>query len=637
MKLITLQIDLGRQKETVEYIKSYVDFAAKCGYNSILYYLENAVRTPDTEFLNPDETYTLDEMREIVEYTEAHGLEAIPAFENLGHMEKFLSYPALSHLAECRGDTVGRFYNTDNGDCGCSSNPKFYEFIDKYVTDVASVFRSKYIHMGLDEVFSFAICPDCRARLAAGETKADMFYAHIMHTHALVSRMGRRMMMWDDFFECMDIVDRLPRDIIFTNWNYNTVQDEPLGHWVGRVKRDWFAYYDELGFDYMLCTYAHKSSATYNTDSFNAYAKKYSPMGAIMTTWERASDFYLGAYPHIALAAREWRGEITTKEEQLGLYAEILGNTDCARLLLSLTVPSFVASQGNVALKAENDSFSRRLLREQLSHACTLLRGYMESAVGLAKDIMTDAFVYLYTTYAELELSRVGDMIFDLYQARSVTREQIDELLCNLENGYNLCHALATELWAKYRPGIKSCANLFAKRYKGYFDSIHEIRGTLSSLEKLGVGILYCENMLHDGFCSVRAEIKVRFVGEEEDEIIYTGPFKHAAVCLELGACYTVKLATKPKEIEYIIFAVYGEGALYPLNFRYVVNGKKYVAAAVEKICGSVEHEENVLYNDTRFALLGKDSCTEHFNDMSLSRERHAIKVTLKPLAEYKW
>ena len=56
MELITLQLDLARQKETTEYVKSYVDFAKANGYNSILFYLENAVRTVDTAFLDESTT-----------------------------------------------------------------------------------------------------------------------------------------------------------------------------------------------------------------------------------------------------------------------------------------------------------------------------------------------------------------------------------------------------------------------------------------------------------------------------------------------------------------------------------------------------------------------------------------------------
>ena len=50
MELICLQIDLARQKERVDFVKSYMDFAVENGYNSVLLYLENVVRTPSTEY-----------------------------------------------------------------------------------------------------------------------------------------------------------------------------------------------------------------------------------------------------------------------------------------------------------------------------------------------------------------------------------------------------------------------------------------------------------------------------------------------------------------------------------------------------------------------------------------------------------
>ena len=42
--------------------------------------------------------------------------------------------------------------------CGCVSNPKLNEFLDKYLRDVCSLFNSKYVHMGLDEPFDLAVC-----------------------------------------------------------------------------------------------------------------------------------------------------------------------------------------------------------------------------------------------------------------------------------------------------------------------------------------------------------------------------------------------------------------------------------------------------------------------------------------------
>lgn len=96
------------------------------------------------------------------------------------------------------------------------------------------------------------------------------------------------MLMWDDFFEYADIVEKLPRDIILCNWNYYFVTDEPGGHWTNRIKRDWFADYDRLGFRYIFCAYANGGSYTYNVDTITDYAGKYHPYGALLTSWEKS-------------------------------------------------------------------------------------------------------------------------------------------------------------------------------------------------------------------------------------------------------------------------------------------------------------------------------------------------------------
>lgn len=95
LKLRCLQLDLARQKETIEFVKSYADFAVQSGYNALILYLENAVRTEDTYFFNEDDTYSAEEIREIVSYAEGLGLDVIPALENLDHLEKFFCYPEL--------------------------------------------------------------------------------------------------------------------------------------------------------------------------------------------------------------------------------------------------------------------------------------------------------------------------------------------------------------------------------------------------------------------------------------------------------------------------------------------------------------------------------------------------------------
>ena len=109
MQLVCLQIDLARQKENLDYVKSYMDFAAENGYNSLIMYLENLVRTPSTEYFDLEESYSQDEIKELVTYAESRGLDVIPAFENLGHLERFFRYPQWQGFAEINKDTQGRF------------------------------------------------------------------------------------------------------------------------------------------------------------------------------------------------------------------------------------------------------------------------------------------------------------------------------------------------------------------------------------------------------------------------------------------------------------------------------------------------------------------------------------------------
>jgi len=281
LRLRCLQIDLARQKERADFVKSYADLAAESGYNALILYLENAVRTEDTAFFDREDTYSAEEISEIVDYAESLGLDVIPAFENLGHLEKFFCYKELESFSEIEDAAFeGRgFDNYKRGACGCVTNPALRAFMDKYITDVCSLFRSKYVHMGLDEPFDLAVCGRCKAA-AAEKGKSELFYEHIMHTYELCRNLGRTMMMWDDFFEYADLAERLPRDIILCNWNYVFVGDEPQGHWTNRIKKDWFRLYDELGFQYLFCTYAHRASSEYNVDTFTAYAEKYHPEAA---------------------------------------------------------------------------------------------------------------------------------------------------------------------------------------------------------------------------------------------------------------------------------------------------------------------------------------------------------------------
>lgn len=637
MELITLQMDLGRQKETVEYVKSFVDFAKQNGYNSILYYMESSVRTEQTAFLDPEKTYSLDEMKEIVAYTEAAGLLAIPGFENLAHMDQFLATEEYACLAECPNGQNSRYYSAGNGTCGCTSHPDFYPLIDKYVEEVMAVFPSKYVHMGMDEIFDFATCPRCQKKMRdEGKTKDDLFTEHLLHTHALLKKHGKTMMMWDDIFEAMDVAHRLPRDIIFTNWNYAFVGEEPRGHWMNREKRDWFAYYDALGFRYMFCTMAHQVSTTFNADSFTQYARRYHPMGALMTCWCHETDFYFGGYPCIALAGREWsEGRTYGRKERRDLFASLLGSEEAARLMLSLQLPYFFGYfRNDIAAYTEENNYILNALRLQLEEALEQMDGYYESAEGLSKDILADAYAFMHHCYSTVKLAEIGSQIFDCYIREDKDLSLPFAALDALAAGSRRVKERLDRVWAKHRPGIQSTDDAYERKYAAIPERHERVKKT--ALANEGCAVLTLDLMLHCGYGVPRLELLVKYKGDSEETPVYSDAWKPGIHTMDAGSAAFQHFAIRDGEIEYAILSVYGEGALFPMNLRYRKGNKKMVAATVERLTGLVENEQYLLHNDSRFATMGNLDGVKLFNHYELDRVRHSVKITFKDQTEYK-
>lgn len=630
LKLKCLQIDLARQKERVEYVCEYADFAAEHGYNALVLYLENAVRTASTSFFREEETYSKEEIRAIVSHAQKRGLEVIPALENLGHLEKFFLYPELESLSEITDSSAqGRgFDDYPRGACGCVSDPALNEFFDRYISEVCELFPSKYVHMGLDEPFDFAVCDRCAARLTAGESKDELFLQQILHSYELCKSLGKTMMMWDDFFEYADVVERLPRDIILCNWNYVFIGDEPQGHWTNRIKKDWFRLYDELGFRYLFCVYAHRASSLYNVDTFGEYAEKYHPMGAIMTSWRRSDSFYFGAYPAIAYAGERWSGRAEKEEDKWEIFASVLGgDRDLAKLVLAMNVVE-CGKNLNFTEYCENDSMIKLCYRNALGYAAEAIKNRLPALDGSARRVASDIYCYVAEILLNLELQKLATELFDHYetQARSAEyfRKKIEEIAAEL-NGLK---QIGDGLWKETREGIFSYRNAYERKWTAYESKLSEAAIKENLADKRGV--LYAEMMLYDPYPTVRHEITVRYAGGREQRL-FRGSLKPSAALFDWGGCYGFRFALQNEEIEFIDFTVTGEGAFYPTHFRYTLNGKKYVCSRAEGIAGRVLRAENLSFNDTRFAEMGNEDGVAHFRDIALSKERHTVRVYFRP------
>ena len=623
MEIRALQIDLARQKENLPYVFSYIDLAVEGGYNTLFLYLENAVRTKKTQFFDVEKTYSEDEIKQIINYGISKGLDVVPALETLGHLEKFFAYEELIPLAEKDEFEVGRKLYGHKYTCGCISNPDFISFMDEYVSDVVSLFPSKYVHVGLDETFNFAVCEKCQERVKNGESTKELFLKYVLHVHELLKGLGKTMMMWDDFFEYFDVVEKLPRDIVMCNWNYMFVSDEPGGHWTNRIKKDWFSLYDKLGFKYIFCGYSHRASSTYSIDSFYDYATRYNPMGALMTAWERSNSFYHGSYPVVIYAGKLWSGLIK-KEDKVKVFADYLQDEEVAKLIASLNIID-TSGFGDITKKSECDYLVKFNYRDTLKYALPKLKEGVERAKeGLIKDVLLDIYCYVLEQYLGLLMQKAG---VDYFNKKPL--EDILETIDYVKGSLVEIKTALDGLWAKYREGIKSDGDRFNAKFNSKFELLDKIKANVLNTEEFGVLVL--DLMLPESYGTVRGIVEVEYE-DGEKELLFKGGIKSSAVLFDVGGCYNHRLKIKPKKLSKLIFSVFGEGAMYPTHFRYFVGKDAYVASSVKKVCGYVKNEYKILRDDTRFAEMGYDDGVKHVADVNLCKELHTIEVTFEEL-----
>lgn len=637
MKIVAIQLDLGRQKEKIEFIKSFVDNAQKWGYNTIILYLECSIRTKVTSFFDEDDTYSMAEIKEIAGYIEDKGLLAIPAFENFYHIEKLLQYKEAASLSEFKDErTEGRGWLPERfkrGSVGCTSNPDFNKFFDAYITEVCSAFSGGYVHMGLDEVFEFAECLSCKARLKAGATKKDIFFSQVMHDYELAKRMGKTMLMWDDFFEYYDIVADLPRDIILCHWNYGFIGSETKGHWTNRVRKDWLSIYDRLGFEYIFCAYGSNASSTYNVDTLTEYALKHKPIGAILTIWERTASFYNGIYPLMALCGKLWNGQIGGFGDRVKIYEDVTGDREIAGLLLKTQVLTSCLIGTNIGVKAEDDSFVKQLYKNALKDFTDKLRDVLadENRIcGEQRDMLLDIYDFSLEKYLTYKINSLGYKVFDKYEKENFGNgiadfSEVFATLDEAEKSFEEINENVDYLWKKYRDGIKSSGGLTEAEKERRKTLVSNIKQSIEA--NRGCGVLYLDTVTPDGFGSPKMKIIVKYAGENAESELYFGSVKPEAVTFDLGGVATIRFAMKNKPVEYVILESFGEDSIFVSNVRLLFGGVKYSVCGVQKTGGKVINEQNIAKCDTTFAELGESSGIAHLDDVSLAKKPNGVKL----------
>lgn len=153
--------------------------------------------------------YTQDQIRQIIAYAAARHITIIPEIDMPGHMLAALaSYPELG----CTGGpyAVGTTWGVFN-DVLCVGKENTFNFVKDVLDEVMSLFPSKLIHIGGDEVprDRWKACPLCQKRIADEGLKADGKFSAEDHLQSYfmariekyLNSKGRSIIGWDEILD----------------------------------------------------------------------------------------------------------------------------------------------------------------------------------------------------------------------------------------------------------------------------------------------------------------------------------------------------------------------------------------------------------------------------------------------------
>ncbi len=184
---LSVMIDTSRGAvPTVDGVNKMIDYMALMGYSMAMLYTEDTVTIEGYDYLGYMRgRYSPEELRTMDDYAFDYGIEMIPCLECYGHMEKYLMWPEAAPIKDTTGVLLAR-------------EEKTFAFLDALIGQVSACFRSKRIHIGMDEAWDMGRGTFMNKH---GFVPAfEIFTEFMARLVTITDKYGLTPMMWSDMY-----------------------------------------------------------------------------------------------------------------------------------------------------------------------------------------------------------------------------------------------------------------------------------------------------------------------------------------------------------------------------------------------------------------------------------------------------
>ncbi len=182
-----IMLDCSRNSvPTIEGAKALLRKLALMGLNFAMLYTEETYEIEGEPYFGYMRgAFTYDEIRALDDYAYGLGIELIPCIQTLGHYTHVLKWPAYNDIR----NTL---------DIMLIDEEKTYAFIEKSIKAATAPYRSKRIHIGLDEADDLA--EGVYRKLHGLQDGVKLMERHVDRVLQIVKKLGLEPMMWSDMY-----------------------------------------------------------------------------------------------------------------------------------------------------------------------------------------------------------------------------------------------------------------------------------------------------------------------------------------------------------------------------------------------------------------------------------------------------
>ena len=212
----------------IDAAKTYIRYMALMGVDMMMLYTRDTYEVPEYPYFGYLRgRYSTLELRELDDYAWSYGIELIPCIQTLAHLEDAFRWPCFQEIIDCDNILL----------CG---EEKTYDFIEAMIRACRNSFRTKRIHLGMDEAHKLGLGKYLDKN--GFRHRQEIFCEHLDRVNEICKKYDFRPMIWSDMFfrlACQGayypkqdvqfdrkIVDMVPKNLDLVYWDYYHEEQE---------------------------------------------------------------------------------------------------------------------------------------------------------------------------------------------------------------------------------------------------------------------------------------------------------------------------------------------------------------------------------------------------------------------------